>query len=131
MRLRVAAAVGLGALAWAGAAGADQPRTQLQRQLDSIVRTWSKRLNAGDNAGVARLFALPARIVQPPFAYRFTRRGDIAAYHALGAGARPEGGRDRLSGQRAGISKTNVEPRGSLPVTQIRPPIWPTSSRQM
>ena len=35
-----------------------------QFQMREIVRLWSERLNAGDNAGVARLFRLPSTIVQ-------------------------------------------------------------------
>jgi hypothetical protein len=48
----------------------------------SVVRAWSARLNAGDNAGVAKLFAVPARIIQGPFLYRLRTRHDIATWHA-------------------------------------------------
>jgi hypothetical protein len=66
----------------AGAVGA-APRTKEQRQMAAIVHEWSKRLNASDNAGIARLFSLPAIIVQPPYEYRFTTRKELAAWHSL------------------------------------------------
>jgi hypothetical protein len=50
--------------------------------MESVVRTWTKRLNAGDNAGVARLFAVPATIIQAPYEYRFTSRAQIAEWHS-------------------------------------------------
>jgi len=66
----------------AGAGTAQVPRTRLQRQMDSIVRTWSRRLNANDNTGIAKLFALPATIIQGPYEYRFPRRELVAEWHA-------------------------------------------------
>jgi hypothetical protein len=54
----------------------------LQRKLEAVVRAWSKRLNAGDNAGVARLFTLPATLIQGPYAYRLTTRAEIAEWHS-------------------------------------------------
>jgi len=106
MRARVPLAVAVTALALsAGCAGSGEPtaeqpseeavvetratpttradsRTPRQRRMASVVRAWSARLNAGDNAGVARLFALPAEIVQGPFLYRFPTREGIASWHA-------------------------------------------------
>src|SRR5919204_3433621 len=40
-------------------AGADTPA-----HMRAIVREWSKRLNAGDNRGIAQLFSLPAIVIQ-------------------------------------------------------------------
>jgi hypothetical protein len=48
-----------------------------------IVRTWSARLNAFDNAGVAKLFARPATFVQPGGAFRLDSAADIALWHRL------------------------------------------------
>jgi hypothetical protein len=69
----------LAALALSGVA---QAATPTHRQLESIVRTWTKRLNAGDNKGIARLFTVPATVIQAPYRYRFTTRAEIAAWHA-------------------------------------------------
>jgi hypothetical protein len=65
-----------------GGAGLAQAATPQQKQMEAIVRTWSKRLNTGDNAGIARLFAVPARIIQPPYVYRLTSRKLIALWHS-------------------------------------------------
>jgi hypothetical protein len=48
-----------------------------------IVRTWSARLNAYDNEGVARLFARPATFVQPGGSYRLRTTADIVLWHRL------------------------------------------------
>jgi len=50
--------------------------------MESIVRTWTKRLNAGDNTGIARLFTVPATVIQAPYRYRFTTRAQIAEWHS-------------------------------------------------
>src|SRR5262245_30606377 len=57
-------------------------RTPRQRRMAAVVRAWSSRLNANDNAGIARLFTLPAVMVQGPFVYRLTTRAQVAAWHA-------------------------------------------------
>jgi hypothetical protein len=62
----------------AGAARADSPAATKR-----IVRTWSARLNAYDNAGVARLFARPAVFVQGGAALRLETYSDIALWHSL------------------------------------------------
>lgn len=48
-----------------------------------IVRAWSQRLNAYDNAGVARLFARPAIFVQNGSAFRLETYAEIATWHRL------------------------------------------------
>jgi hypothetical protein len=48
----------------------------------AVVRAWSARLNAGDNRGVARLFALPAVMIQGPYAYRLKTRAQVASWHS-------------------------------------------------
>jgi hypothetical protein len=48
----------------------------------AAVRAWSEHLNAGDNAAIARLFALPATMIQGPYAYRLVTRAQIAKWHA-------------------------------------------------
>lgn len=50
--------------------------------MGSIVRTWSARLNAGDNAGIAKLFSLPATIIQGPYVYRLINRRQIALWES-------------------------------------------------
>ena len=62
-------------------AGAAAPRTGPQR-MKAIVNAWSERLNAGDNAGVARLFAVPSFAVQGAYVYRFETRAQLAGWHA-------------------------------------------------
>ena len=57
-------------------------RAAQQRRMEAVVRAWSKRLNAGDNAGVARLFTLPALLIQGPYAYGLKTRAEIAEWHA-------------------------------------------------
>jgi hypothetical protein len=48
-----------------------------------IVRMWSERLNAFDNAGIAKLFARPATILQGGLALRLRTAVDIALWHRL------------------------------------------------
>ena len=58
------------------AAGATDPAGR-----EAVVRAWSKRLNAGDDDGAARLFRLPAVIVQTGTLRIRTHLG-LAAWHA-------------------------------------------------
>lgn len=48
-----------------------------------IVLEWSTRLNAKDNDGLSRLYAVPAVIVQGPYAYRLVSREQIARWYSL------------------------------------------------
>ena len=48
-----------------------------------VVRSWSTRLNAYDNAGAARLFARPAVFEQGGTALRLRDYLDIALWHSL------------------------------------------------
>jgi hypothetical protein len=64
-------------------AAAKQPSTQQQRQMAAVVHAWSKRLNADDNDGIAKLFALPAILVQGPNEYRLTSQRQISLWHSL------------------------------------------------
>jgi hypothetical protein len=66
----------------AGPAHAADPKPTPPPQMKALVRSWSARLNAGDNAGVARLFALPAVMIQGPYEYRLTKRAQVATWHA-------------------------------------------------
>ena len=47
----------------------------------SVVRTWSARLNANDNAGASHLFALPALLTQGPYAYRLKTYRQLTLWH--------------------------------------------------
>lgn len=50
--------------------------------MEAIVRAWSRQLNAGDNAAAARLFELPALIVQGDRVGEFRTFEELAAWHA-------------------------------------------------
>jgi hypothetical protein len=80
--LAVASAAGIVREANAAATPAPQAKTASHREMSAIVHAWSKRLNAGDYAGIAQLFALPALIVQPPYEYRLTTRHQVAIWHS-------------------------------------------------
>jgi hypothetical protein len=83
MRMRVVSVLAA-LLATAGVAAQPSPATSPSQQLrmKEIVRLWSERLNVGDNAGVARLFRLPATIIQTT-TYGFHTRQQLARFHAL------------------------------------------------
>ena len=76
--LALALSVGLLAVPLATAAGNDSP-TATKR----VVRAWSSRLNAYDNAGAAQLFAHPAVFVQGGSALRLETSAQIALWHRL------------------------------------------------
>ncbi|HEX6723967.1 MAG TPA: hypothetical protein VF073_01875 [Gaiella sp.] len=62
----------------AGAARSDSPEATKR-----VVRAWSHRLNAYDNAGIARLFARPAVFAQGGVVLRLQTTADIALWHSL------------------------------------------------
>ena len=62
----------------AAASGTDTPA-----EAKRVVRAWSARLNAYDNAGAARLFSRPATFVQGGAALRLQTAADIALWHRL------------------------------------------------
>ena len=64
------------------AAPAAKATTDSHGEMSAIVHAWSTRLNSGDYAGIAELFALPAVIVQPPYEYRLTTRHEVALWHS-------------------------------------------------
>ena len=49
---------------------------------ESVVRAWSKALNAGDNQGAADLFAPGAEIVQGPVVIRLRTHADAVVWNA-------------------------------------------------
>ncbi len=59
------------------AAGTDTPA-----HMRAIVREWSKRLNAGDNRGVARLFSVPAFVIQGGLEYRISTAAGVALWYS-------------------------------------------------
>jgi len=81
----LAVAATAGTVSAAGRTGTPSPKakTASHREMSAIVHAWSDRLNAGDYAGIAQLFALPALIVQPPYEYRLTTRHQVAIWHSL------------------------------------------------
>jgi hypothetical protein len=79
MRMAVCAVLAaLVAVPVAGAAHADSPAATKR-----VVRAWSTRLNAYDNAGIARLFARPAVFAQGASVLRLETYSDIALWHSL------------------------------------------------
>jgi hypothetical protein len=82
---RVAATLALaGVLATSAALAASptQSTAARERQMRAVVHAWSARLNAGDNAGLARLFSVPALVIQGPYAYRLRTRGQVALWYS-------------------------------------------------
>ena len=51
-------------------------------RMKAVVRAWSARLNAGDNAGVARLFRVPVLMAQGSFVFRLVNKSQVARWHA-------------------------------------------------
>ena len=49
---------------------------------ESVVRAWSKALNAGDNSGAADLFAPGAQVVQGPVVLRLRTHADAVVWNA-------------------------------------------------
>ena len=76
--LVLALTMGLVTVPLASAAPNDSP-TATKR----VVRAWSSRLNAYDNAGAARLFSHPAVFVQGGSALRLETSAQIALWHRL------------------------------------------------
>jgi hypothetical protein len=72
---------GLASATRAGAAPAPKA-SRRARTMRAVVRAWSERLNAGDNAGVAKLFALPAIVAQGSYVFRFRTRAQLAEWHS-------------------------------------------------
>jgi hypothetical protein len=80
----VAAVASAAALAAnAGAVSLSKPSAPDRRAMAAIVRTWNARLNANDNAGIARLFALPTTIIQAPYVYRLETAKQVALWFSL------------------------------------------------
>ncbi|MBM3677280.1 MAG: hypothetical protein FJW96_05265 [Actinobacteria bacterium] len=61
-----------------GATAADSKRVA---EMKHVVREWSRMLNAGDNAGLARLFKLPVTMEQAFLAYRLKTKQHVALWH--------------------------------------------------
>jgi hypothetical protein len=57
-------------------------RTPQQQKMEAVVLRWSQALNANDNEGIARLFRLPALIVQGAYAYKLVNRHQVALWFA-------------------------------------------------
>jgi hypothetical protein len=73
--------VALSTLTGAGLAAPTVARTDSPAKMRSVVKAWSARLNANDNAGAARLFSLPAVMTQGGYAYRLTTYRQLALWH--------------------------------------------------
>jgi hypothetical protein len=70
------------AIAAVGALPASRAVVARERRMKAVVHAWSARLNAGDNAGVARLFAVPALVAQGPYVYRLRTRAQISEWYS-------------------------------------------------
>jgi hypothetical protein len=57
-------------------------RTPEQQRMAAVILRWSMRLNANDNDGIARLYSLPALIVQGAYAYRLVNRHQLALWYS-------------------------------------------------
>jgi hypothetical protein len=82
MRARSLVVFAIALLLAVPASAAKRPAATSPKQMKAIVHEWSKRLNAGDNDGVAHLFRLPAIIVQN-YAFRFHTYAQLAEWHQL------------------------------------------------
>ena len=58
-------------------------RSDTPAEAKRVVRAWSARLNAYDNAGAERLFARPALFVQGGVTLRLETAADVALWHRL------------------------------------------------
>jgi hypothetical protein len=61
---------------------AARPHPSHAEQLKAVVRAWSTNLNAGNNAAEARLFSLPALMIQGGFVYKLVTKSQVARWHA-------------------------------------------------
>ena len=52
-------------------------------KMKAVVRAWNDRLDAGDNAGIARLFAVPALVIQGAYSYLLRTRAEVAEWFSL------------------------------------------------
>ena len=50
--------------------------------MKAVVRAWSAHLDAGDNAGVARLFKVPVLMTQGAYVFRLVNKSQVARWHA-------------------------------------------------
>jgi hypothetical protein len=57
------------------------PAAARTAHIKAVVRSWSLRLNADDNAGAAKLFGLPAIVIQAPYAFRLRTRAQLTEWH--------------------------------------------------
>ena len=57
-------------------------RTPEQQRMAAVILRWSMRLNDNDNEVIARLYALPALIVQGAYAYRLVNRHQVALWYS-------------------------------------------------
>jgi hypothetical protein len=60
----------------------DAARTPQQQKMAAVILRWSAALNANDNAGISRLFRVPAVIVQGAYAYKLVSQHQVALWFA-------------------------------------------------
>jgi hypothetical protein len=66
------------------AAATASPAAARTARMKAVVRAWSTHLDTGDNVGAARLFALPALVIQAPYEYLMRTRAELVFWnHSL------------------------------------------------
>jgi hypothetical protein len=78
MRVWLTSAAVLAVLAGAASAGPPPGRARM----DAVVREWVDRLNADDNAGLAKLYDLPTLVTQGPYTWRLRTRAQLALWYS-------------------------------------------------
>jgi hypothetical protein len=78
-----AALAGAAMLAPGAAPASAKDSPAARKQMARIVTEWSTRLNASDNAGLARLYHVPAIIVQGQYEYRLRTLKQVALFYSL------------------------------------------------
>ena len=75
------ALVALSMLTTASGLAASTRAADSPAKMRAVVRQWSARLNANDNAGASHLFSLPAVMTQGPYAYRLKTYRQLTLWH--------------------------------------------------
>jgi hypothetical protein len=79
---RLLAALAVVGLLVAGCGSGAHRKVKAVQSPETVVRSWSKALNSGDNERAARLFALHAEIVQGGLDVRLRTHADAVAFNA-------------------------------------------------
>jgi hypothetical protein len=58
-------------------------RTPAEVHMAAVIHSWSARLDKNDYNGIAKLFAVPAIVIQGPYAYRLKTLKQVALWHSF------------------------------------------------